>query len=154
MYQFYQPIRPATNLYLQKLVDDRSYHNHLRKLYGIKTGSLYKTEYAVPTTDYPHIRNNKRLIVQKQLENQTIEELKRMTDESKKRVDDRYEYEKKSLLYPKRKQELIKQSEENINIMQRLVNVKPVVSKTILGREWDKQKHYASIVSRYPENWR
>ena len=154
MYHFYQPVRPASNLYLQKLIDDHNYNNHLKKLYGIKTGNLYKTKYSETSSEFPHVRNHQRLKIQKKIEIETTEVLKHISDESKKRVDDRNEYEHKSLLYPKRKHDLIKQSTENLSLLNRLVNVKPVVSKTVLGKEWNKQKVYASIVTRYPENWR
>jgi hypothetical protein len=156
MYHFYQPVRPASNLYLQKLIDDQHYNNHIRKLYGIKTGDSYKTKYAETSSEYPHIRNHQRVQRQKQIakENFTTRLLKHIADDSKKRVDDRNEYEQKSLLYPKRKNDIMKQSLENLSLLNRLENVKPVVSKNVLGKEWDKQKVYASIITRYPENWR
>ena len=156
MYHFYQPVRPTSNLYLQKLIDDNNYYKHLRKLYEIKSGHAYKPQYTENAVEYTHIKNSGRLksIKKHEIEQAEDNRLKSLISGTKKRVDDRYEYEPKSLMQVKRKTDQMRQSEENANLFNRIVNVKPVVSKLNHGKEWDKQKYYANIATKYPENWK
>lgn len=53
----------------------------------------------------------------------------------------------------KRKNEILRQSEENLRLMQRIIDVKPVISRRKLEKEWIQSKSYGILASRYPHYW-
>ncbi len=157
MHHFYQPFRPVSNLCVQKRVDDDYYYKHLKKVYDIQLGKGYQSIYSKSPLKikFPHLQNHNREKLQNKFQKDRIKELRRRCfSETKKCVDDRYDYQSKSLQFPKRQNDILKQSEENLNLMSRIVHIKPVVSQTEHRKEWDKQKNYGFLASKYPNNWK
>ncbi|KAG8451868.1 hypothetical protein GDO86_003895 [Hymenochirus boettgeri] len=72
---------------------------------------------------------------------------------TKGRVDNKNEYEAKSLNKEKREQELLKVSKENQTILDRITKCEPQYQVEKWHEDWAKAEKYMDSIARYPRGW-
>lgn len=154
MYPYYQPIKPTSNLYLQKAIDDQKYYDHMRRLTKIQNGIGYQPIYSYsPPVNFPHLVDRNKAA--KHDGSKTFRDY----SEVSKRVDDRNLFDIRNYFnlatkcYEKRQRNAIRQSQDNLMFMQRLTGVKPTISAAQQQKDWHKHQNYVKMASRYPNNW-
>lgn len=69
------------------------------------------------------------------------------------RIDNRNNYEYKSLNREKRQRELLRVTRENQTVLQRILNRKPEYDRTIWKKDWEKNLKFMDNISQYPQGW-
>ena len=163
---YYKPSKPAANLYLQKLFDERSYQDHINAVTKIKASTKVPSfadkpnsfKYLRPLrkssntarsqSDTSRFQNNAS-----QLSNQSQNSVSRTP--SYAQLDTSSIYHQSSITLQKDpKTKPISTIEENALMYKRIMNVKPVLSREKMERDWKKSRHYKSIATHYPDNWK
>ncbi|XP_044143907.1 uncharacterized protein CFAP97D2 [Bufo gargarizans] len=155
MHRAYQPILPCGNKYLQQKWDKTYYDEHKRKVQSAKP----MVDTNSPQT-YVHL-NLKLKKLKLEEERLTIIErdnrllLEKMSSimRTKGRVDNKNNYEAKSLNREKREQELLKVSRENHNIGDRLTKCEPQYRIEKWHEDWVKAERYMDSIAKYPRGW-
>ena len=75
------------------------------------------------------------------------------TMRTKGQIDNRNDVVFKSLSKGRRERELIRITNENINIIRRIQSKKPAISKEQHDREWRKNLKFMDNISSFPEDW-
>ncbi|XP_030055426.1 uncharacterized protein CFAP97D2 isoform X2 [Microcaecilia unicolor] len=128
MHRSYQSILPCSNKYLQQKWDKAYYNEHKKK--------LEKDRLAV-------IERDNLLLLEK------MSCIMRTTG----RVDNKNDYEIKSLNKEKREQELLRVSRENQAILNRLMKCEPQYQVQKWQEDWEKAERYMDSIARYPRGW-
>ncbi|XP_060091072.1 uncharacterized protein CFAP97D2 [Heteronotia binoei] len=152
MHRAYQPILPCGNKYLQQKWDKAVYEEHRKKIQAAKA----VTDTSAPPT-YSHLLlklkklklENDRLSVIKR-DNQLLLEKMSYIMRTKGRIDNRNDYEAKSLNRRKREQELLRMTKENHAILEKIINCKSHYKVQKWDEDWQKAEEYRNSIARYP----
>ncbi|XP_053165428.1 uncharacterized protein CFAP97D2 isoform X2 [Hemicordylus capensis] len=125
MHRAYQPILPCGNKYLQQKWDQAIYEEHKKK--------LEKERLSI-------IERDNRLLLEK------MAHIMR----TQGRVDNKNDYKAKSLNREKREQELLRVSQENCAILERIIKCKPQYKIQKWNEDWQKAEKYMDSIARYP----
>ncbi|XP_063300712.1 uncharacterized protein CFAP97D2 [Pelobates fuscus] len=155
MHRAYQPILPCGNKYLQQKWDQAYYDEHKRKVRSAKP----MVDTNSPKT-FAHL-NTKMKKLQLEEERHSIIErdnrllLHRMSTimRTKGSVDNKNDYEAKSLNREKRERELLTISRENESILDRITNCEPQYHIKEWHDDWLKAEQYMDSIARYPRGW-
>lgn len=71
---------------------------------------------------------------------------------SRDRTPERHSGGNRSLNYGQRQRDIMRQSAENVNMLNRVVNVKSDVSRSRHQQDWENQQRYMNLASNYPTN--
>ncbi|XP_066523104.1 sperm axonemal maintenance protein CFAP97D1 [Hoplias malabaricus] len=152
MHKAYQPLKPATNKFLQKKWDHTHYETHRKKVREAK-----------PTVDTKGIRTPthvqlKLKKVQVQAERQAIIDRDNLSlasrlagiEHSKGLVDHRNEYPERSLNAGRRRQELLQVTRENLAIYQRITARKSEYRRELWEEDWERVERRRDDIAQYP----
>ncbi|XP_071991892.1 uncharacterized protein CFAP97D2 [Engystomops pustulosus] len=155
MHRAYQPILPCGNKYLQQKWDKTYYDEHKRKVQSAKP----MVDTNSPQT-YVHLNLKLKKLKLEEERLTTIERDNRLLLEkmsaimrTKGRVDNKNNYESKSLNREKREQELLKVSRENQTIGDRLSKCEPQYRVERWHEDWVKAEKYMDSIAKYPRGW-
>ncbi|XP_061083225.1 uncharacterized protein cfap97d2 [Conger conger] len=148
----YQPVLPCGNKYLQLKWDRTDYQMHRSKV-----------KYAKPEirTDAPRTFGHLQLKLKKlkleeermsiiQRDNKTLLDKMSVIMRTTGRIDNKNEYETRSLSRERRQQELRRVTQENREIGERLSRCGPKYSTREWHEDWKRAEGYRDSIARYP----
>nr|XP_020639639.1 uncharacterized protein C17orf105 [Pogona vitticeps] len=152
MHRAYQPILPCGNKYLQQKWDIAVYEEHKKKIQIAKP--LVDTS-APPTYGHLHLKLRKLKMDKERLsiierDNYLLLEKISHIMRTTGRIDNKNEYEAKSLNRRKREQELLRVSQENRVILEKIIKCKPHYKVQKWNEDWQKIENYRNNIARYP----
>ncbi|XP_044284481.1 uncharacterized protein CFAP97D2 [Varanus komodoensis] len=152
MHRAYQPILPCGNKYLQQKWDKATYEKHKKK---IQTAKPVIDTSTPPTYGHLHLKLRKLKLDRDRLsvierDNRLLLEKISYIIRTTGRIDNKNEYEAKSLNREKRGQELLRISQENHAILERIIKCKPQYRVQKWNEEWQKTESYTNSIARYP----
>ncbi|OCT92476.1 glutamic acid-rich protein [Xenopus laevis] len=155
MHRSYQPILPCGNKYLQQKWDKTYYDEHKIKVQSAKP----MVDTNSPHT-YVHLNQKLKKLKLEEERLAVIERdnhllLQKMSTimKTKGRVDNKNEYETKSLNKEKRDRELLRVSRENQTILDRITKCEPQYQVEKWQEDWVKAEKYMDSIARYPRGW-
>ncbi|EDO45251.1 predicted protein [Nematostella vectensis] len=155
MHRAYQPITPANNKLLKQRWDMSRYDTHRRK---VQSAAAVIDNKAPQTYMHLHLKLKKLQVEEER--NATIERDNRIllekmsyTMRTKGRVDNRNDYEHKSLNKTKRQRELLRVTHENQAILKRIASKEPHYNHLQWEDEWQINETYMDNIAKYPKDW-
>ncbi|XP_066477437.1 uncharacterized protein CFAP97D2 [Tiliqua scincoides] len=152
MYRAYQPILPCGNKYLQQKWDKATYEEHKKKIQMAKP--MVDTS---PPATYGHLQlklgklkleRDRQAIIER--DNHLLLEKMSYIMRTQGRIDNKNDYKPKSLNREKREQELLRMSQENFAILERITKCKPQYKVQMWNEDWQKTEKYMNSIARYP----
>ncbi|KAJ8310591.1 hypothetical protein KUTeg_012456 [Tegillarca granosa] len=155
MHRSYNSILPTHNKLLQKRWDDTYYNEHRRKVATVVP--MVDTR-APPTYMHLHLKLKKLQLEEERLatierDNRILLEKMSYIMRTRGRVDNKNNYEYKSLNREKRQRELLRVTKENQQILSRITNRKPDYSHKKLLDDWDENQKFMDNISHFPKDW-
>ncbi|XP_029386629.1 uncharacterized protein CFAP97D1 [Echeneis naucrates] len=148
----YQPLFPMGNKYLQQKWDKASYDLHRRKVKSAKP-----TINTTPPKTYSHLelklkkqKLEEEWILKIQRENKILKEKISHIMKTTGAVDNKNDYDRKSLGKEKRQLELLRISKENQMILFRLSHCRPHYNVKSWHEDWLKTLKVMDRIARYP----
>lgn len=155
MHRAYQSILPTHNKLLQQRWDTTYYEEHRRK---VRDAAPMVDTKAPQTYMHLHLKLKKLQLEEERLA--TIERdnrilLEKMSYIMRKggRLDNKNDYEYKSLNREKRQRELLRVTRENQEILKRICLRQPEYSHVKWQREWEENQQFMDNISHYPQDW-
>lgn len=155
MFRSYQSILPTHNKLLQMRWDQTYYKEHRR----LVREAAPMVDTKAPTT-YMHLHLKLKKLQLEEERLATIERDNRILLEkmsyimrTRGRVDNRNNYEYKSLNREKRQRELLRVTKENQAILQRVMARKPEYSAQKWQKEWEDNQQFLDSISHFPKDW-
>lgn len=155
MHRNYNSILPTHNRLLQKKWDETYYNEHRRKVY---TAQPMVDTRAPPTYMHLHLKLKKLQLEEERLatierDNRILLEKMSYVMRTRGRVDNRNNYEYKSLNREKRQRELLRLTRENQSILGRITQRKPEYSAESWAKQWEEDQKFMDNISHFPKNW-
>ncbi|XP_078512243.1 uncharacterized protein LOC144771860 [Lissotriton helveticus] len=155
MHRAFQPILPCGNKYLQQKWDKTYYDEHQRK---VQTAKPMVDASSPRTYGHLNLKLKKLKLEEERLsiierDNRLLMEKMSCIMRTKGGVDNRNNYELKSLNKEKREQELLKVSRENQNILERIEKCEPQYRVQKWAEDYQKAEQYMDSIAKYPRGW-
>lgn len=155
MHRSYQSILPASNKLLQMKWDQTYYKEHRRL---VRDAQPMVDTKAPATYMHLHLKLKKLQLEEERLatierDNRILLEKMSYIMRTQGRVDNRNNYEYKSLNREKRQRELLRVTKENQAILKRVMMRKPEYSAHQWQREWEENQTFLDSISHYPKDW-
>lgn len=155
MYRSYQSVLPTHNKLLQKRWDNTYYTEHRRK---VRDAAPMVDTKAPPTYMHLHLKLKKLQLEEERLatierDNRILLEKMSYIMRTKGRVDNRNNYEYKSLNREKRQRELLRVTKENQAILYRINMRRPEYSHQKWQDDWEENQKFMDNISHYPSEW-
>lgn len=155
MHRSYQSILPTHNKLLQKRWDTTYYNEHRQK---VRDAVPMVDTKAPPTYMHLHLKLKKLQLEEERLatierDNRILLEKMSYIMRTRGRVDNRNNYEYKSLNREKRQRELLRVTRENQEILKRINMRKPEYSVVQWAKDWDENQKFMDNISAYPTDW-
>ncbi|XP_002121190.2 sperm axonemal maintenance protein CFAP97D1-like [Ciona intestinalis] len=155
MHRSYQPILPSHNKLLQQRWDSNNYNDHRRRVRSAK--SMVDTR-APQTYVHMHLKLKKLQLEEEKMstierDNRILLEKMSLVMRTRGRVDNKNDYEYRSLNREKRQKELLRVTRENQHILARITMREPDYSHRKWEQEWQEAEKLMNNIGRYPQNW-
>ncbi|KAH3878390.1 hypothetical protein DPMN_002281 [Dreissena polymorpha] len=155
MFRSYQSVLPATNKLLQMKWDQTYYKEHRRL---VKEAQPMVDTRAPATYMHLHLKLKKLQLEEERLatierDNRILLEKMSYIMRTRGRVDNRNNYEYKSLNREKRQRELLRVTKENQSILKRIMLRQPEYSAKKWQREWEENQSFLDNISHFPKDW-
>ncbi|XP_007063899.2 uncharacterized protein CFAP97D2 isoform X1 [Chelonia mydas] len=155
MHRAYQPSLPCGNKYLQQKWDKTNYEEHKKRIQTAKP----VVDTTTPLT-YGHLHLKlKKLKLEKQRlsvierDNHLLLEKISCIMRTKGRIDNKNYCQAKSLNREKREKELLRVSQENRAILDRITKCEPQYQVQRWHEDWQRAEKYMDSIARYPRGW-
>ncbi|CAH1786337.1 unnamed protein product [Owenia fusiformis] len=156
MHRAYQPITPANNKLLKKRWDQLRFDTHRRKV----TSAQAVIDNKPPKT-YMHLHLKLKKLQMEEERLATVERDNRILLEkmsfimrTRGRVDNKNDYEHKSLNKTARQRELLRVTHENQAILKRISSKEPHYNHMQWEDEWKVNQKYMMYIANYPVDWK
>jgi len=155
MHKCYQSILPTHNKLLQQRWDKKYYNEH-RDL--VRDAPPMVDTRPPRTYMHLHLKLKKLQLEEERLatierDNRILLEKMSCIMRTKGRVDNRNNYESKSLNREKRTRELLRVAKENQEILHRITQRTAELDNRGLRRDWQGNQQFMDNISKYPKNW-
>ncbi|KAF6039598.1 hypothetical protein EB796_002094 [Bugula neritina] len=155
MHRSYQNILPTHNKLLQSKWDNTYYNEHRRK---VRDATPMVDTRAPQTYMHLHLKLKKLQLEEERLatierDNRILLEKMSYIMRTQGRVDNRNNYEYKSLNREKRQRELLRVTRENQAVLQRILNRKPEYHRSQWQKDWENNLKFMDSISAYPQDW-
>jgi len=155
MHRSYQSILPTHNKLLQQRWDTTYYNEHRQK---VRDAAPMVDTKAPPTYMHLHLKLKKLQLEEERLatierDNRILLEKMSYIMRTRGRVDNRNNYEYKSLNREKRQRELLRVTRENQEILKRINMRKPEYSVQQWAKDWDENQKFMDNISAFPQDW-
>lgn len=155
MFRSYQSILPSSNKLLQMKWDQTYYKEHRRL---VKEAQPMVDTKAPATYMHLHLKLKKLQLEEERLatierDNRILLEKMSYIMRTRGRVDNRNNYEYRSLNREKRQRELLRVTKENQAILKRIMLRKPEYSAQKWQREWEENQTFLDNISHFPKDW-
>jgi len=154
MHRSYRPPQPTHNKYLQKRWDSADYEEHRRRVNTAR--SSLDTN---PPKTYSHLQSklkkhqiddDRRAL--RERDDRILRE--RITDyQQNGKTNPSYKYSSKSLNEGRRTRESKRMTQENEEILSRIMTARSSYEQKDLHRDWQTNKHYMNQISVYSNTW-
>uniref|UniRef100_A0AAY4E7K6 Uncharacterized protein n=1 Tax=Denticeps clupeoides TaxID=299321 RepID=A0AAY4E7K6_9TELE len=152
MYKAYQPLRPATNKYLQMRWDQAQYEEHRTKVKNarpvVDTKGAQTPAHVQLKLKKLQLEDEKLAIVER--DNQLLASKLADIVRSKGMVDHRNDYPERSLNAERRREELLKVTRENQAILHRLTGRQSDYRRPLWEESWEKVERRRDDIAKYP----
>nr|XP_056718125.1 uncharacterized protein CFAP97D2 [Euleptes europaea] len=155
MHRAYQSILPCGNKYLQQKWDKAVYEEHRKKIQAAKP--------VVDTSSPPTYRHLQLKLKKLKLEQDRLSVIERdnclllekmsYIMRTTGRIDNKNDYEAKSLNRRNREQELLRMTKENHAILERITKCKAHYKVQKWNEDWQKAEEYMNSIARYPRGF-
>lgn len=154
MHRSYQPITESTNKLLKKKWDDTRYNTHRRK---VDEAAAVIDNNPPQSYSHLHLKLKKIQIEEERLatierDNKLLLEKMSCIMRTRGRVDNKNDYQQKSLNKSKRQQELKKVASDNNAILKRIASKEPCLDNRTMMEDWKTNQQLSSNITRYPRN--
>merc|ERR1712154_204455 len=155
MHRSYQSILPTHNKLLQQRWDTTYYNEHRQK---VRDAAPMVDTKAPPTYKPLHLKLKKLQLEEERLatierDNRILLEKMSYIMRTRGRVDNRNNYEYKSLNREKRQRELLRVTRENQEILKRINMRKPEYSVQQWAADWEENQKFMDNISAFPQDW-
>ncbi|XP_013411461.1 uncharacterized protein C17orf105 homolog [Lingula anatina] len=155
MHRSYQSILPTHNKLLQKRWDETYYNEHRRK---VRDAVPIVDTKAPQTYMHLHLKLKKLQLEEERLatierDNRILLEKMSYIMRTRGRIDNRNNYEYKSLNREKRQRELLRITRENQEILKRITLRQPEYDHLKWEMEWEEKLKFIDNISQYPMGW-
>ncbi|XP_052785253.1 sperm axonemal maintenance protein CFAP97D1-like isoform X2 [Mya arenaria] len=155
MFRSYQSVLPSSNKLLQMRWDQTYYKEHRRL---VKEAQPMVDTKAPATYMHLHLKLKKLQLEEERLatierDNRILLEKMSYIMRTRGRVDNRNNYEYKSLNREKRQRELLRVTKENQAILKRIMLRKPEYSAQKWQNEWEENQAFMDSISHFPKDW-
>ncbi|XP_039600719.1 sperm axonemal maintenance protein CFAP97D1 [Polypterus senegalus] len=155
MHRAYQPVLPSGNKYLQQKWDKAYYDEHIKK---VKSAKPMVNTTTPQTYGHLHLKMKKLKLQEERLsiierDNNLLLEKMSYIMRTSGRIDNKNEYQSKSLNKEKRQRELLQITKENQQILERISQCWPQYSTEKWQEDWEKNEKYMDSIARYPRGW-
>jgi len=155
MHRAYQSITPANNKLLKQRWDMTRYDMHRKK---VQQATAVIDNHAPCTYLHLHLKLKKMQIEGENLatverDNRILLEKMSHIMRTKGRVDNKNDYEHKSLNKTKRQRELLRVTHENQAILKRITSKEPHFNHMHWEEEWKANQRYMDNIAKYPKDW-
>lgn len=155
MHRAYQPLTAANNKLLKKRWDTTRYDMHRKKVHQ---ASAVLDNHAPKTYLHLHLKLKKMQIEEERLatverDNRILLEKMSFIMRTKGRVDNRNDYQHKSLNKTKRQRELLRVTHENQAILKRITSKEPHLNHLDWEEDWKANQQYMDNIANYPKEW-
>ncbi|XP_075446573.1 uncharacterized protein CFAP97D2 [Ascaphus truei] len=155
MHRSYQPTLPCGNKYLQLKWDKTYYDEHKKK---VQTAKPMVDTNSPQTYVHLNLKLKKLKLEEERLsvierDNHLLLEKMSTIMRTKGRIDNKNDYEAKSLNKEKREQELLRVYRENQTILDRISKCEPQYRVEKWHEDWVKAEKYMDSIARYPRGW-
>ncbi|KAI1904395.1 hypothetical protein AGOR_G00005200 [Albula goreensis] len=152
MHRAYQPLKPATNKYLQQKWDQTRYEEHINK---VKTSQPMVDTKGIRTPAHIQLKLKKLQAEEDKLaiierDNHLLSSKLADIMRSKGLVDHRNDYPERSLNSEKRREELLQVTRQNQAILQRITARKSEYQRRAWEEDWEKAERRRDDIARYP----
>ncbi|KAM4701319.1 uncharacterized protein CFAP97D2 [Discoglossus pictus] len=155
MHRSYQPILPCGNKYLQQKWDKTYYDEHKQKVKAAKpmvdTNSPHTYVHLNMKLKKLKLEEERLTVIER--DNRLLLEKMSTIMRTKGRIDNKNNYEAKSLNKEKRAQELLTISRENQSILDRISKCEPQYQVEKWHEDWIKAEKYMDSIAKYPRGW-
>jgi len=155
MHRAYQPLTDSTNKLLKKRWDTTRYNTHRKK---VDEAEAVVDNHAPQAYSHLHLKLKKLQLEEERLA--TIERDNRLLLEkmscimrTRGRVDNKNDYQQKSLNKAKRQRELLRVAHENEAILKRIASKEPCINNLTWKEDWKANQQLLGNISRYPKHW-
>ncbi|XP_050778787.1 uncharacterized protein CFAP97D2 [Gopherus flavomarginatus] len=155
MHKAYQSILPCGNKYLQQKWDKANYEEHKKR---IQTAKPVVDTTTPLTYGHLHLKLKKLKLEKERLsvierDNHLLLEKMSCIMRTKGRIDNKNYYQAKSLNREKREKELLRVSQENQAILNRITKCEPQYQVQRWHEDWQRVEKYMDSIARYPRGW-
>lgn len=155
MHRSYQSILPTHNKLLQAKWDKTYYDEHRRR---VRDAAPMVNTRAPQTYMHLHLKLKKLQLEEERLatierDNRILLEKMSYIMRTRGRIDNRNNYEYKSLNREKRQRELLRVTRENQAMLQRIVARQPEYDHFKWQEEWEENLQFMDNISQYPQGW-
>ncbi|KAM3870222.1 uncharacterized protein CFAP97D2 [Diretmus argenteus] len=152
MHRSYQPLKPATNRYLQQQWDQSSYEDHRRKVSSaqplVDTRGMKTPAHIQLKLKKLQLQDERLSIVDR--DNRLLASKLADIVRSKGLVDHRNQYHQRSLNIDKRREELSLVSRQNQAIYQRITGRQSEYRRQLWLDDWERVQRRRDDIARYP----
>lgn len=152
MYKSYQPLKPATNKFLQQKWDQTQYQEHRNK---VKEASPVVDTKGIQTPAHVQHKLKKVQMQEERLsiierDNRLLSSRLNIISRSKGIVDHWNHSSRCSLNAEKRRENLLQVTNENLAIYQRITTQKSDYRRELWESDWEKVERRRDDIARYP----
>ncbi|XP_072529499.1 sperm axonemal maintenance protein CFAP97D1 [Salminus brasiliensis] len=152
MHKAYQPLKPATNKYLQKKWDQTRYETHRKKVKDAKpivnTKGIQTPTHVQLKLKKVQVQDERQAIIDR--DNQLLVSRLAGIERSKGLIDHRNEYPERSLNAERRRGQLQQVTRENLAIYQRITERESEYRRGLWEDDWEKVERRRDDIARYP----
>lgn len=155
MHRSYNSYNPVASKLLQKRWDEKHFSDHRRAVTGVKP----EIDTTPPVTFmHLHLKLKKLQLEEERLatierDNRILLEKMSHTMRNKGQLDNINTAVPKSLSKGRRERELVRIAKENMNMLARISNKRPAISREAHEKEWKENLQFMSNISSFPEDW-
>lgn len=155
MHRSYNSYNPVASKLLQKRWDEKHFSDHRKAVNHIRP----EIDSTPPVTFmHLHLKLKKLQLEEERLatierDNRILLEKMSHTMRNKGQLDNINSAVPKSLSKGRRERELLRITRENMNMLKRIANKKPAISRDSHERDWQENLHFMSNISSFPEDW-
>ncbi|KAG9280847.1 uncharacterized protein CFAP97D2 [Astyanax mexicanus] len=152
MHKAYQPLKPATNKYLQKKWDQTRFEMHRQKVKDAKpivnTKGMQTPSHVQMKLKKVQVQDERQAIIDR--DNQLLASRLTGIERSKGLVDHRNDYPERSLNSERRRKELQQVTHENLAIYHRITARESEYRRGLWEDNWERVERRRDDIARYP----
>lgn len=155
MHRSYNSYNPVASKLLQKRWDQKHFSDHRKHVVNARP----EVDADPPITFmHLHLKLKKLQLEEERLatierDNRILLEKMSHTMRNKGQLDNKNDAVSKSLSRGRREREMLRISKENVELLKRIHNKKPAISRDAWKKDWENNLKFMDNISSFPEDW-